>query len=139
MLRQTGMTTPLPPQPPRETDLVDPTEAEIQEWADRERQRRAAWLEGPTQDQKAEWARRERERRLGERPGQSMMRGFALTPELPFRYARTAQLAGEGALSLLWKWSQHGLQTLVNEGRAWEDEFAPRGPRRVRVDDRTLE
>src|SRR5215204_5671521 len=120
------MTTPLPPQPPQETDLVDPSDAEIQEWADRERQRRAAWLEGPTQDQKAEWARQERERREREQQGQPMARGFSagfsISPDLPFRYARTAQLAGEGALSLLWKWSQHGLQTLVNEGRAWEDE-----------------
>jgi len=46
--------------------LVEPSDSEIDEWAARERQKRAAWLEGPTQEQKIAWAGRERERRLAE-------------------------------------------------------------------------
>ena len=44
---------------------VGPSDAEIEAWAVRERQRREQWLSGPTPEQAAVWAARERERRLG--------------------------------------------------------------------------
>ena len=43
---------------------IQPTEAEVEEWATRERLRREAWLKGPTPEEKQEWAHQERERRL---------------------------------------------------------------------------
>jgi len=115
--------------------LVNPSEAEVDEWAERERKRRESWLSGPTQEERAAWARRERARRLAElrielrsesteRPGRRR------------RYPREAQLAAEGAASLLWRWSLNGLAILVRAGREWEEDFAQSGRRRrVPVDD----
>ena len=39
------------------------SEADIAAWADRERRRRQAWLEGPNEDDKQAWADAERQRR----------------------------------------------------------------------------
>jgi hypothetical protein len=41
----------------------EPTEKETQEWCEREKARRKAWLEGPTAAEKHEWARRVARRR----------------------------------------------------------------------------
>jgi hypothetical protein len=41
----------------------EPSDAEVEAWAARERERRQAWLRGPSEAQKAVWAERERERR----------------------------------------------------------------------------
>jgi len=38
-------------------------EADIAAWAERERKRRQAWLEGPSEEEKQEWADAERKRR----------------------------------------------------------------------------
>ena len=42
---------------------AEPTEAELEEWAERERKRRAAWLAGPTPEERAAYAAAERDRR----------------------------------------------------------------------------
>ena len=129
------MTTPEPPD-----TLNFPSDAEVQAWAEQERQRRAAWLEGPTQDQKVAWARRERERRLADDLGAAQPHHTLIEPvRMTQRLVREAQLISEGAFSLMWKWSQRGLDVLVREGRAWEEEYAPRRTRRVRLDDDDLE
>ena len=47
-----------------ESIMLETTEAELDDWAERERKRRQEWLNGPTADERAEWARRERMRRL---------------------------------------------------------------------------
>jgi hypothetical protein len=58
---------------PKEARLTDPAadpwavpEADIAAWADRERKRRQAWLEGPDEEEKQAWAEAERHRRKGE-------------------------------------------------------------------------
>jgi hypothetical protein len=136
---------------PAEAYSLGPGEAEVDTWAERERQCRAGWLSGPSADERAAWTQRERERRLGRaaaapRAGASGLSGLGDRGQ---RAVREAQLAAEGALSLLWKWveaegpvgfpvglfrqwSRHGLDVLVQAGREWEaDQDQPRRGRRV--------
>ena len=42
------------------------------------------------------------------------------------RYPREAQLAAEGAVSLMWKWSRRTMIDLVRAGREWEASSSPR-------------
>jgi len=115
--------------------LLEPSDAEVEEWAERERQRREAWLRGPAQEERAAWARQERERRLGE-SALAQQRAAAEAERLRQRYVREGQLAAEGALSLLLSWSRRGLALLVQKGREWEEEAGQPGRRRrVPLDD----
>lgn len=109
----------------QEPMLVDPSDSEIEAWAERERQRRAAWLDGPTREQKLAWAEHERERRLAEFPETQSTRSLLERARLSQRYMREAQLASEGMMNLFWKLSLRGLDVLLREGREWEEEFAP--------------
>jgi hypothetical protein len=121
----------LAPQPDRGADEVDeplslePSDAEIEAWASRERERRERWLSGPTPEQVAAWASRERERRAAELEGARQTRGPAPSPaQLAQHSLRTAQLAAEGAMSLLFELSlKDALDVLVRAGRDWEEEF----------------
>jgi hypothetical protein len=109
---------------PGDPQFLDPSDAEIEEWAANERQRRQAWLNGPTADEKTAWARRERERRMFERKG-DLVRGripdaLGLLP----RPLREMQLAAEGAISLLLHLSlRSAFDRLVRAGHEWEAEF----------------
>ena len=49
-----------------EPATAEPTQAEIDEWAARERQRREAWLNGPTDEEREAYALRLRQRRLAD-------------------------------------------------------------------------
>ena len=117
------------------TDGLEPTEAEIDAWAERERARRQSWLAGPSDDERAEYARHVRQRRLAEafdegeqRLQDGMRQGL--------RYGREAQLATEGAMTLLYRWSRRTFADLVKAGREWEEDTAlPRTRRRVPMDD----
>jgi hypothetical protein len=116
------------------TSDLGPSDAEIDAWAQDERERREAWLRGPTQAQRAEWAARERVRRTVERslPGRAP-RSAAAEPRwfLMQRYAREAQLAAEGVVSLALSLSVRDVfDQLVQAGREWEDEYASRPVRR---------
>jgi len=104
---------------------VGPSDAEIEAWAVRERQRREQWLSGPTPEQAAVWAARERERRLGGLEGGRHKRWPGLAPSLVLqRSVRNAQLAAEGSMSLLFRLSlKNALNRLVQAGRDWEEEF----------------
>jgi hypothetical protein len=114
---------------------IDPTEDEIREWAERERKRREAWLNGPSAEERAAFARRERERRLAELPEEPEA-NEAGHWRSPRRYRRETQLVAEGAMSLLWRWSRRGLAELVRAGREWEEESAQSTTRRrVPLDD----
>ncbi len=114
---------------------VGPTDAEIEAWATRERERREAWLNGPTQDQKDEWAARERARRGGRHL--ALPTPSADTRRLAQHYMRDIQLVAEGAFSKLFNLSVRDVfDELIREGRAWEDEYT-RGPairRRIPLD-----
>lgn len=113
---------------------VGPSDAEIETWAQRERERREAWLRGPTQAQRADWALRERGRRLSEHGSEASAPRLASGENRLFlvqRYAREAQLAAEGAVSLVLGLSVRDLfDQLVQAGRDWEDEYASRPTRR---------
>jgi hypothetical protein len=113
---------------------VGPSDAEIDEWAQHERERREAWLRGPTQAQRADWAARERGRRLSEQAGQGSAPRLASGENRLFfvqRYAREAQLAAEGAVSLALSLSMREVfDQLIQAGRDWEDEYASRPARR---------
>jgi hypothetical protein len=116
---------------------VEPTQAEIDEWAAKEKARREAWMRGPTDEERAAYARRLRTRRLAEVLDESehmiddgVRRGL--------HYGREGQLAAEGAMSLFYRWSRRRFAELVRAGREWEEETAlPSRRRRVPFDDET--
>jgi len=113
----------------------EPTQAEIDAWVAAERARREAWLKGPTPEERAAYANRLRHRRLADtfeegeqRLDESLRRGL--------HYGREGQLAVEGAMSLLYRFSRRTFAELVRAGREWEDETAlPSRRRRVHMDD----
>ncbi len=52
------------------------------------------------------------------------------------RYGRETQLAAEGAMLLLYRWSRRTFGELVRAGREWEDETVmPNRRRRISLDD----
>ena len=109
---------------PGQPELLDPGEAEVEEWAAHQRQRRQAWLDGPTAEEKAAWARRERERRMFEREGTLVRGGVRDSWGFLPRPVREMQLAAEGALILLLHLSpRRAFDRLVRAGREWEEEF----------------
>jgi hypothetical protein len=132
--------------------LLEPSEFEVEEWAERERQRRQGWLGGPTTEERAAWMQQERERRLASLKAGPSSEATSLARRAQHS-VREAQLAAEGAMSLLWKgletdgpvgmlrkWSRRGMAVLVRAGQEWEEEMAQpsRGSgRRVPLDDGT--
>jgi hypothetical protein len=114
---------------------LEPTQAEIDAWVEREKARRQAWLSGPSDEERADYATYLRRRRLAdamdateEQLHERMRQGI--------HYSREAQLAAEGAMTLLLRWSRHTFTELVKAGRDWEEETVlPRTRRRVPLDD----
>ena len=114
---------------------LQPTQAEMEEWAARERSRREAWLNGPTPEERERWARQERARRLAALAQAAPTEAQQAQARERERSMREAQLAAEGALALFWKWSRRGLDLLVDAGREWERSPAQPGRRRVPLDE----
>ena len=112
---------------------LEPTDAEIDAWAEDERRRRAAWLAGPTPDERAAFIRRESRLRQAERQG--LDRRTADLARLGLRYTREGQLATEGAISLLVRWARQARAELIKAGLEWEDEMGRSHPRRVPPDE----
>ena len=114
---------------------LEPSQAEIDAWVERERARRKAWLEGPSEEERADYASHLRRRRLAE----TFDEGELLIQERMrqgLRYSREAQLAAEGAMTLLYRWSRQTFAELIKAGREWEEETAlPQARRRVSMDD----
>ena len=116
-------------------------EAEIEAWAERERQRRRAWLEGPTDEEKRAWAQRERRRRLREQDRDMNDGHYETDLEEGRRKAESlhydAALALVGAANRLAEAPYQVLGSVIRAGREWETEqYTPRpGRRRVRLDD----
>lgn len=121
-----------------ETDgstVLEPTQAEIDAWVERERQRRKAWLAGPTDAERDAYARRLRHRRLAEAFDDSEAR-LADSLRRGMQVGRESQLAAEGALALLYRFSRRSLAELIRAGREWEEETTlPTRRRRVSLDD----
>ncbi len=114
---------------------AEPTQAEIEEWAARERARREAWLRGPTEEERAAYARRLRHRRLAEAFDEGEHR-LDEGVRMGLRAGRETQLAAEGAMTLFYRWSRRRFADLVRAGREWEEETAlPSRRRRVPFDD----
>ena len=113
----------------------EPTQAEIDAWAAEERARREAWLKGPTAEERAAYAKRLRHRRLAD----TFDEGEQLIDEWGrrgLRLGREGQLAAEGAVALLYKFSRRTFAELVKAGREWEEDTAlPSRRRRVPLDD----
>ena len=121
---------------PSSAASAGPSQAEIDEWAERERKRREAWLSGPTPEEREAYAQRERERRQAD--ANSATARAAELARRSQRYARETQLAAEGAFSLATRWSRRGLAELMRAGREWEEEATkPGAKRRIRLDDDT--
>ena len=118
-----------------EAPSVEPTEAEIEAWAAAEKRRREAWLNGPSAEEKAEYAQRVRQRRLAEAFDESEAR-IAETVRRGMQAGRETQLAAEGAMALLYRFSRRSFAELVRAGREWEEETSlPTLRRRVSLDD----
>jgi hypothetical protein len=114
---------------------VEPTQAEIDEWVARERRRRAEWLNGPTAEEREAYALRLRERRLADTfdEGEAML---ADSVRRGMRLGREGQLAAEGAVALMYRFSRRTFAELVRAGREWEEETSlPTRRRRVSMDD----
>ena len=80
---------------------AEPTDQEVETWAEREKNRREAWLAGPSEAEKREWSRRQRElSELRELYGASDDRDSELERELEQRLRRDAHLARAGILGL---------------------------------------
>ena len=113
----------------------EPTQAEIDAWVAQERARRKAWLDGPSAEERAEYADRLRHRRLSDTFDMSEQR-IDEWSRRGLRSARETQLAAEGAIALLYKFSRRSFAELVRAGREWEEETAlPTRRRRVPLDD----
>lgn len=116
---------------------VEPTQAEIDEWAAKEKARRQAWLAGPTDEEREAYAKRIKNRHFSEMFDESEHR-VEETVRRGLHYGRESQLAAEGAVSLAYTWSRHFFKELVKAGREWEEETAmPSRRRRVPFDDDT--
>ena len=120
---------------PDEPAPGEPTQAEIDAWAAEERARREAWLKGPTAEERAAYAKRLRHRRLADTfdEGEQMIDEWG---RRGLRLGREGQLAAEGAVALLYKFSRRTFAELVKAGREWEEDTAlPSRRRRVPLDD----
>jgi hypothetical protein len=116
-------------------DPLEPTQAEIDAWVARERKRRQEWLNGPTDEERTAYAHRLRHRRLADAfdEGESRIQEGVRTG---VRYGRESQLAAEGAMSLVYRWSRRTMADLIRAGREWEEETSlPNRRHRVSMDD----
>jgi len=114
---------------------LEPTQAEIDAWVAKERERRQAWLNGPTPEEREAYALRLRQRRLADTfdEGEAMLTDSV---RRGMRLGREGQLAAEGAAALLYRYSRRTFAELVRAGREWEEETSlPRRRRRVSMDD----
>ena len=114
---------------------LEPTQEEIDAWVAREKRRRQAWLDGPTTKERDEYARRLRQRRVSDAfdEGESRVQDGV---RMGVRYGRETQLAAEGAMTVLYRWSRRTFSELVRAGRDWEEETSlPNRRRRVSLDD----
>lgn len=81
---------------------AEPTNQEVEDWAEREKKRREAWLAGPSEAEKRQWSRRQQElSELRELYGGSDEPDSELARELARRLRRDAHLARVGILGLV--------------------------------------
>jgi hypothetical protein len=96
---------------------AEPAEQEAEEWAEREKKRRDAWLAGPSEAEKREWMRRQRSRREArERYDAADLSDSELERELERRLRREAYLARVGMVDLLLRWPPRLAAKLIRAG-----------------------
>ena len=84
---------------------AEPTDQDVEEWAEREKKRREAWLAGPSAEEKREWRRRQQDiKELREMYGPSDEPDSVLARQLEERLRRDVYLARAGIVDLLLHW-----------------------------------
>jgi hypothetical protein len=110
---------------------LPPTEEEINAWAEQERSRRQAWLEGPTQDEMQRWIRRESGGEWEDLRNAPVVESELL--DAADRLLREADLAAKGSLVALARAPLAIWSYLIRSGRMFEEElYQPPSRRRVR-------
>jgi hypothetical protein len=120
---------------------VGPSRTEIETWAENERRWRGDLMPGPTEGEKRAWAFRERRRRRLALADHRFIGDPEVDDVLEAQRSaqRVAELAAEGAWSLLFNLPVRVLVLLIREGRTLEEgRAAPRSRRRIRLRDRDL-
>jgi hypothetical protein len=104
-------------------DALGPSKAEIDEWVERQKQKRQAWLAGPSEEDKRAWVRAERRKRLCDELDDD---------ELSCR-VREEHLARTGLLSFLVATPSERWSRLIQAGRDFEERRRLYRSRRARV------
>jgi hypothetical protein len=109
------------------------SKADVDAWAERERQRRRAWLDGPSEEDKRAWAARQKRQRrvVADDPGAE--EDFAEGRRVIDRMQVDTVLALVGAASTLVDAPYRLIGNLVRAGRDWEDQMLTSSRRRRRV------
>jgi ferric-dicitrate binding protein FerR (iron transport regulator) len=103
---------------------AEPTDQKVEEWAEREKKRREAWLAGPSEAEKLEWSRRERHlRELKELDDAGDELDPELERQLERRLRRDAHLARVGIFALLLNWPQRLGAKLIRSGLDAEYDY----------------
>jgi hypothetical protein len=118
-------------------DETSVTDADVEAWAARVRDRRKAWLDGPTAEEKREWADRERHRRARRADFEDYEDDEAEGRRIADRLRRDVELVLTGVAGRIVEPPYALLGGLVREGRRFEDELynVRRRRRRVLADD----
>ena len=118
------------------TGLVaaEPTDQEVEEWAELEKKRREAWLAGPSDAEKREWRQRQREiRELRESYGPIDETDAMLERQLERRLRRDTYLARAGIVDLLLHWPPRLGAKLIRSGLDAQYGYYTEPPFRRRV------
>jgi hypothetical protein len=116
---------------------AEPTDQQVEEWAEHEKKRRETWLAGPSEAEKREWSQRQREfGELRESYGASDEPNSQLERELERRLRRDVHLARAGILGLFLNFPYSVGAKLIRSGLDAQYEYytEPASRRRVPPD-----
>lgn len=118
-------------QAPRTPKSDTDSRNDAERWADREKKRRKAWLDGPSEEEKQEWLERHSRRR--EYDNSSEDEDIEEGRRIAGRWERDIGWAVTGLVSRLMDSRYALLGNLVREGREAEDHYLASRRRRKRV------
>jgi hypothetical protein len=121
-------------------DLYGIPESDVDAWAERERKRRQAWVDGPSEEEKREWAKAERRRRtrddLEDFVYDEAEENADEVRRILVRMQRNASPALVMLANMLFDAPHRTVGGLLHEAREWDEErYGPPGRRRVHLDD----
>ena len=118
-------------QAPRTPKSDTDSNSDVERWAEREKKRRKAWLDGPSEEEKREWLERHSPRRGHDRSieDEDIEEGRRIAA----RWERDIGWAVIGLTSRLMDSRYAILGNLVREGREVEDQYLASRRRRRRV------